>query len=327
MTLLYINNKNCQKLDDLRYFFLSSLDIKSDVYKDILESGKSGEISDWLRDIGEEGLAETVDKIDEKLDGTDYMLQLSSALNVPFVTKKIPFSKCASIEKAECICSEKDNVIILMVKLLSEVEDSYVFSVSNTLFTVNSKIAFKDYKKNHVIKHKIIIPERPKPNGGDVKISVGNECLCIIKCSNVKCYKNGIEDSCQIVAELIKKMHKVTTSDIAKIREILLEKTTEEVIEKKEAGNKYLQDEDLIILAGRTFHEMMFLFKYLNIETKTNKKLKDDEFWYMAEWLRRNRINDISVRRRAQKTLADFLGEKVYYLATEAEYIEGLLSS
>ena len=50
-----------------------------------------------------------------------------------------------------------------------------------------------------------------------------------------------------------------------------------------------MADDGVVLIAGQAFFEMLYVNKVLGL--KDSYRIFDDEMWYIAEWLQKNRIS------------------------------------
>ena len=67
MTVLYINNEHCFSIHQLKQYFKFPIKYGSDLFLDIIDYGRSGDISTWLREHNENILADNIDSIDNNI--------------------------------------------------------------------------------------------------------------------------------------------------------------------------------------------------------------------------------------------------------------------
>ncbi|MBQ0057512.1 MAG: hypothetical protein KBT20_07640, partial [Bacteroidales bacterium] len=60
---LYINNEHCSTVEQLKGYFKLDLTPDSDIYADLLDYGRHGDIAEWLREMDEAELASKVESI------------------------------------------------------------------------------------------------------------------------------------------------------------------------------------------------------------------------------------------------------------------------
>ena len=78
MINLYIDNEHCSSVRQLKQFFKAVTSYDSPIVMDLLEYGRAGDISDWLREKGESELAKAVDNLNDNLGDSEYFSQLTA---------------------------------------------------------------------------------------------------------------------------------------------------------------------------------------------------------------------------------------------------------
>ena len=76
MTNLYINNEHCLDVRQLKQYF-QDLEEDSDIYLDLLDYSRHGDLVNWLNEHNEVKLANEVLSIDSALGDADYMNKLA----------------------------------------------------------------------------------------------------------------------------------------------------------------------------------------------------------------------------------------------------------
>ena len=133
MTILYINEEHCTSLEQLRSYFEDSLGYDSPIFYDLLDYARSGDMSSWLREKGESGLADKVDRIDGDLGDSEYYSRLSTLMTGNEATsdglEKPDFSKCFHVEDVRVEEKADGMNVQVQLKVLSSVNETYQFSV------------------------------------------------------------------------------------------------------------------------------------------------------------------------------------------------------
>lgn len=75
--LLYLNGKLCKGLSELQEVIKSNLYKEGGVFFDLLDSGKSGELEVWMKQMSEAELADELCDLDKELDDVEYVKRLS----------------------------------------------------------------------------------------------------------------------------------------------------------------------------------------------------------------------------------------------------------
>ena len=127
---------------------------------------------------------------------------------------------------------------------------------------------------------------------------------------------------CETVVNIIATWPKVTRNDIERIRHI--------VMEKYYPSFEKISDEGLEKQIGHAYQEMRYLHQFLNNNViGDERKLFEDEMWYLTEWLQRNRINyELKNRflfKYDTRSLSKYLTDKILWLIHEKKiHIDGL---
>lgn len=91
------------------------------------------------------------------------------------------------------------------------------------------------------------------------------------------------EIKCGTISNIITTWPCVTRNDIPRIRDIVADKYF---------STGCVVDDGILNKLGDVFQEMVALHVYINDGIIGDRsKLSDDEFWYITEWLQKNRIN------------------------------------
>lgn len=93
---------------------------------------------------------------------------------------------------------------------------------------------------------------------------------------------NNMIIPCETVVNIIATWPRVTRNDIEHIRHIVMEKYY---------PDPKIAEDGIEAQIGYAFQEMRYLHLYLNANVLGDeKKLLEDEIWYLVEWLQRNRV-------------------------------------
>ena len=102
----------------------------------------------------------------------------------------------------------------------------------------------------------------------------------------------------------------IERGDIAYIRNKVLQNLFAGVI---------MADDGVVLIAGQAFFEMLYVNKVLGL--KDSYRIFDDEIWYIAEWLQKNRIsykiNGRNLYRYKTEEIAKYLVEPFIYQLPE----------
>ena len=116
MIILYINDEHCSSVEQLKEYFKIGANYDNPIVMELLDYGRAGDISDWLREKGESELAKAVDNLNDNLGDSEYFSQLTAIITGERgATEKPEFQKCFYVEN---VTAEKgDNGIIVCVQL------------------------------------------------------------------------------------------------------------------------------------------------------------------------------------------------------------------
>ena len=125
--MLYINNEYCTSLKQLKDYFYKLEYTNTNTFVDLLDRGRDGEIAQWLRDIGEETVAEQVDAIDVNLSDSDYVNRLNLAITgqSSSICTRPDFYKCFKIEDVKTEQEGAKIVVNVILKVLMSVNEEY----------------------------------------------------------------------------------------------------------------------------------------------------------------------------------------------------------
>lgn len=156
MTNLYINNEHCLDLKQLEKYF-HDLQEGTDIYFDLLDYSRHGDLFNWLNEHNEKDLASRVDSIDTNLGDSDYMNKLTEVINssvdiAPIFSKPL-FEKCADLS-ISCKDVKYDTVFIeLTFKILLAVNENYEIKLTTGWGTkgfILNPINFEEHKNYQV---------------------------------------------------------------------------------------------------------------------------------------------------------------------------------
>lgn len=74
--VLYINNEHCSSVDQIKRYFTEDLTPDSEIYADLQDYGRHGDIAVWLREMDEPELANKVESISSDLSDSEFFKEL-----------------------------------------------------------------------------------------------------------------------------------------------------------------------------------------------------------------------------------------------------------
>ena len=137
MTILYIDDEHCTSLAQLKSFFSEVLTPVSDIYADLLDKGRHGDIAEWLDEQGYPELSSSVASISAGLSDSAFYAQLKSVITEDDVTDSVShdlkplFDKCFSFEDMKCNVKDTEARVRVILKVLLCVNEEYELRVSS----------------------------------------------------------------------------------------------------------------------------------------------------------------------------------------------------
>ena len=186
--LLYINNERCDSVEQLQSYFTRLGE--GYIYDDLLDYGRHGDISKWLREMNYVEYADGLDAIDKSLGDADFINAMSRILSGndlnEFLVKK-PYGECFSVEGVKIEDRGDEAEVMVSINVHKGVNESYEIKVFSNwgmkaeLFNPNEhdedKVDIRCFQYHR---------RAGKGNFGDVrvevegeKIEVGCECTSL----------------------------------------------------------------------------------------------------------------------------------------------------
>lgn len=176
MAILYINDEHCTSVEQLQSYFTRLGE--GSVYEDILDYGRHGEISLWLREKGVSEYADGLDAIEKKLGDAEFVMSMSKVLSGEAELKlvKKPYGECFSVEGVE-IEDRGDNAeVMVSINVHSGVNESYEIKVSSNWGTKAEPFNPSEHDEGRVDTMRFQYHRRAgKGSFGDVRIEVEGE--------------------------------------------------------------------------------------------------------------------------------------------------------
>ena len=162
MTILYIDNEHCSSVEQLKEYFKIGANYDNPIVMELLEYGRAGDISEWLREKGESELADFVDNISNDLGDSEYFSQLTAIITGERgATEKPVFQKCFHVES---VTAEKDDngiIVCVQLKILSSVNESYELAVRTNWGTKGNIINPYNFDEGSTVNLKFKFRKRP----------------------------------------------------------------------------------------------------------------------------------------------------------------------
>lgn len=152
--ILYINKEYCLSVEQLKGFFTKSLDPDCDIYTELLDYGRHGDIVAWLREMNELELASKLESIPNDLEDHSFFAQLKAAVLGIEVTNaeklKPAFDKCFSFEGIKCDLKDGEVKVSVCLKVLMAVNETYKINVNTFHEKVQRSINASMYEEGCV---------------------------------------------------------------------------------------------------------------------------------------------------------------------------------
>lgn len=180
MTILYIDNEHCSSLEQLKEYFKIGANYDNPIVMELLDYGRAGDISDWLREKGEPELAKAVDNINDNLGDSEYFSQLTAIFTgEKGTTEKPEFQKCFHVEN---VATEKDDneiTISVQLKILSSVNESYELAVRTNWGTKGYIVNLYDFDEGSTANLNFNFRKRPNTTINKITLFVDEkEAYC-----------------------------------------------------------------------------------------------------------------------------------------------------
>ena len=162
MVILYINDEHCSSVEQLKGYFKIGTNYGNPIVMELLDYGRAGDISDWLREKGESELAKAVDNLNDNLGDSEYFSQLTAIITGEIgVTVKPEFQKSFHVEN---VTAEKDDngiIVCVQLKILSSVNESYELAVRTNWGTKGNIVNPYDFDEGSTANLKFKFRKRP----------------------------------------------------------------------------------------------------------------------------------------------------------------------
>nr|WP_288698018.1 hypothetical protein [uncultured Prevotella sp.] len=162
MTILYVNDEHCSCVEQLKGYFKICTNYDNPIVMELLDYGRAGDISNWLREKGEIELANSVDNISNDFGDSDYFSQLTAIITGErSATEKPEFQKCFHVEN---VTAEKDDngiIVCVQLRILSSVNESYELAVRTNWGTKGFLINPYNFDEGSTAKMEFKFRKRP----------------------------------------------------------------------------------------------------------------------------------------------------------------------
>lgn len=170
--ILYINNEHCSSVEQLKGYFTEDLTPNSDIYADLLDYGRYGDIAEWLREMGEPDMANRVDSISGDLGDSAFYAQLKAAILGTEIkadeSLKPSFDKCFTFEGIKCNVKDNEAKISASLKVLMSINEEYELCVSSNWGTRAVMVTPYNYSEGKTTTINFTFRKRPGKDIGEI---------------------------------------------------------------------------------------------------------------------------------------------------------------
>ena len=197
-TILFINNEHCTSVDQLKEYFSMELTPESDIYADLLDYGRHGDIAKWLHEMGELELASKVETIAPDLIDSVFYARLKAAItSIPIPDDDIEplrptFDKCFSFEGVKCDVKDYEAKVIVSLKVLMCVNENYELSVSSNWGMRGMIINPSSHPEGKTDRFDFTFHKRPGKDIGEIIVMADGTVL-----SDEKVRSKTVENNCE----------------------------------------------------------------------------------------------------------------------------------
>ena len=176
---LYINDEYCSSVEQLKGFFFEDLTLESEIYADLLDYGRHGDIAVWLRERNEPELSSKVEGIPTDLSDSAFFAQLKVAITGVVDTNppKPAFDRCFSFEGIKCDVKDNEVGVCVSLKVLMCVNEEYELCVSSNWGTRGVTVNPYSLPEGKTACFDLILRKRPGKDIGDITVKAEGHVL------------------------------------------------------------------------------------------------------------------------------------------------------
>lgn len=204
--ILYINNEHCSSVEQLKGYFTEALTPDSDIYADLLDYGRYGDIAVWLREMGELEQATRVEAISGDLSDSAFFAQLKAVVTGTEVkdaeSLKPTFDKCFVFERVKCDEKETEVKVSVCLKVLMCVNEEYDLCVSSNWGTRGAMVNPYSYSEGKTATVDFTLRKRPGKEVGEITVKAEGKEL-----SSKKIQKAGSNEEIKVGNVEFKMIH------------------------------------------------------------------------------------------------------------------------
>ena len=192
MIILYINDEHCSSVEQLKEYFEIGANYDNPIVMELLDYGRAGDISDWLREKGESELAKAVDNLNDNLGDSEYFSQLTAIFTGEKVaTEKPEFQKCFQVVNVATDKDDNEITVSVQLKILSSVNESYELAVRTNWGTKGNIVNPYDFDEGSTANLKFKFRKRPNTTINKIALFVDEKE--VYSKDGILCSKNIVE--------------------------------------------------------------------------------------------------------------------------------------
>ena len=180
MINLYIDKQYCLTIEQLKQYF-TNLCEGSDIYWDLLDYAKYGDLSNWLYEHNEGLLAESVNSIDQTIGDSDYMNRLSGIFGSESLLTKPLYNECFQIRTVNYEVTEENIRVFFPLSILKSINENYSITLKSSWEIKIVNINTYNYMPGEVITLNITLSPMPENKIEDILIFIDDEEYCSMK--------------------------------------------------------------------------------------------------------------------------------------------------
>ena len=183
--VIYINNEHCSSLEQLKGYFTQASP-NNDIYWDLLDYGRSGDISKWLYEIGENKIADRLDTIDPGLTDTQYFTEMTSVILGENVTPidKPDFSQVFNVEEVKQEVFDSYAKVRVVFNVIMSVNEEYEVKLQTDWGTKAININSNNIHEGKSFIEAFEFRKRPGKAFGQIKVYVDGDIISEVQGTN-----------------------------------------------------------------------------------------------------------------------------------------------
>lgn len=123
-TILFINNEHCTSLEQLKKYFNNDVSIESELFAELVDYARYGDMTKWLKEHGNHNLADLIEDINEEQDDKLFFEKLSHIITGEFrKMEKLHYSRSFVVSKITN--QHKGNILCVDINLVFD-NDRYI---------------------------------------------------------------------------------------------------------------------------------------------------------------------------------------------------------